>query len=118
MTLATAVMAGMFIFLRFPDLETTAQGTYTVPAILVIIGVLIAGILYVSCIWWGMAVFSKASPHNKFTSVCHLRWVVATLVTVVASVVVFGVFTHLGTVPATAETTGDPTPPAPIGCTE
>ncbi|MCY4417923.1 MAG: hypothetical protein OXE87_16680 [Chloroflexi bacterium] len=99
MTLATAIMAGLFVFLRFPVLEVGSEGAYSIPAAVVILGVLFAGGLYVGCIWSGMAVLADNSVVGKSIMSGLLRGLTIALVVLVFLVVTAGIFTHIEETP-------------------
>ena len=95
MTLATAVMAGLFVFLRFPVLDASAKGKYSISEAVVILGVIFAGMLYSGCIWWGMGILANSDLHGKFYLSGYLRFLVILLVLVVVAVILAGIHTHL-----------------------
>ena len=95
MTLATAVMAGLIVFLRFPVLDASAAGKYSIPAAVVILGVIAAGILYFGCIWWGMGILANNDLYGKFYASGFLRFLVLLLVMVVVAVIFAGIYNNL-----------------------
>ena len=95
MTLATAVMAGLFVFLRFPVLAPSTEGEYSLAAFLVIVGIVLASLLYIGCIWLGMGVLANGDPRTKQLGSSGLRFFVILLVVLVVVTVFAGIFTRL-----------------------
>ena len=106
MALATAMMAGLLVFLRFPVLKAGADWEYSTPATIVIVGVILAGVLYVGCIWWGMSTLANRNKLGKYLAFGYLRLFVMALVFLVLAVIIAGIFTHIVAEPATDEPQG------------
>ena len=112
MTLATAVMAGLFVFLRFPVLTPNTEAGYSPAALFVIVGVVTASLLYAGCIWLGMGVLASGDLSTKQFGSSGLRFFVIILVVLVVATVFAGIFTHLEARHEVVDTMGGSTPPA------
>ena len=107
MTLATAIIAGLFVFLRFPEWETTTIEGLGFPEIAILVGVAAAVLIYTGCIWLGMAVLANENTHIKAFVSRYLRFSVLGLTLLVIVVVAGGILTHLELGPSPAGTEGD-----------
>ena len=96
LTLSTIMVGGLFAFFRFPALPGTwGLNPGTVTTVPVVLGMVVAVVLYAMCIWRGMRILANNNLFGKIRAFRSLRGLVTVLAAMVFIVVLATFSTRL-----------------------